>query len=46
MPADWKASTPIVIAAGIVAAGTSVGMSACRVGVAIALKRADNAVNP
>ena len=46
MPALWNASTPIVIAAGIDAAGTNVGTSACRVGCETAPNRAESAVRP
>ena len=34
IPAPWKARTPMLIAAGIDAVGTNVGISACRVGAA------------
>jgi hypothetical protein len=46
IPAPWKARTPMLIAAGIDAVGTNVGISACRVGAATAPNRDESAVRP
>ncbi len=46
IPAPWNARTPMLIAAGIDAVGTNVGIRACRVGWAIALNSAESAVSP
>ena len=46
IPALWNARTPMLIADGIDAVGTNVGISACRVGAATAPNSAESAVRP
>jgi hypothetical protein len=46
IPALWNARTPMLIADGLDALGTNVGISACRVGAATAPNSAESAVRP